>query len=198
MSFSDLKPDGLRNQLKVGKVYKFTKGPLITANKTKPGEMFKFEGKDFKMTPLMKKRITLAITLLKLPKATKSELNDFAKKNKGKSKPKNPIGGDALEWSTAEASRHGLLRQRQPHEQFLSVSHNRARNEDLYRDHSDNNIFVSPHNPHMASVLQGRAISVRERDAILHMGQGYGEHLREVEAEAAREAARQARRRRPQ
>lgn len=68
IDIEDLKKGGLRQQLKVGKFYKFTLGPLVKANKTAVGDMFEFNSKTFKMTPLLKKRITLAINLMRLPK----------------------------------------------------------------------------------------------------------------------------------
>ncbi len=59
------KEGGLRNQLKVPKDYKFTKSALNKLNKIKTGEKFEFLGKEFKKTPLMAKRISFAITLMK-------------------------------------------------------------------------------------------------------------------------------------
>jgi hypothetical protein len=66
--FDELKEGGLRKQMKVGKDHKFKIGELTKANKTEVGKEFDFHGKMLKMTPLMKKRITLAISLLRLPK----------------------------------------------------------------------------------------------------------------------------------
>ncbi len=43
---------------------KFTKSRLISINKTEVGGSFIFRGKTYKMTRLMKSRVTLAITLM--------------------------------------------------------------------------------------------------------------------------------------
>lgn len=59
------KEGGLRNQLKVPKDYKFTKSDLNKLNKIKTGEKFNFLGKEFKKTPLMAKRISFGLTLMK-------------------------------------------------------------------------------------------------------------------------------------
>jgi hypothetical protein len=59
------KEGGLRQQLKVPKDYKFKKSDLNKLNKIKTGEEFEFLGKQFKKTPLMAKRITFALTLMK-------------------------------------------------------------------------------------------------------------------------------------
>lgn len=66
--FTDIKKGGLRRQLRLKADEKFKIGELVSANKTKPGEKFMFRGKEFKMTPLMKKRITLAINFLRMNK----------------------------------------------------------------------------------------------------------------------------------
>ena len=60
-----IKKGGLRQQLGVPKEYKFKKSELQKINKTPVGEKFNFMNKDRKMTTLMKKRITLAINLMK-------------------------------------------------------------------------------------------------------------------------------------
>jgi len=59
------KEGGLRQQLKVPKDYKFKKSDLNKLNKIKTGEEFEFLGKKFKKTPLMAKRISFALTLMK-------------------------------------------------------------------------------------------------------------------------------------
>jgi hypothetical protein len=59
------KEGGLRQQLKVPKDHKFTKTELNKLNKIKTGEKFNFLGKEFKKTPLMAKRISFALTLMK-------------------------------------------------------------------------------------------------------------------------------------
>tara|TARA_A100001391_G_scaffold2701_2_gene2457 strand:- start:69 stop:305 length:237 start_codon:yes stop_codon:yes gene_type:complete len=60
-----IKKGALRDMLGVPKSYKFNKTSLKRINKTDIGKSFEFQGKRFKMTNLMKKRITLAITLMK-------------------------------------------------------------------------------------------------------------------------------------
>ena len=67
----ELKEGGLRRQLRLKKDEKFKIGELVQANKTKVGDMFQFRGKPFKMTPLMKKRITLGINLLRIGRKKK-------------------------------------------------------------------------------------------------------------------------------
>ncbi len=59
------KEGGLRSQLKVPKSHKFTKAELNKLDKIKTGEKFSFLGKEFKKTPLMAKRISFALTLMK-------------------------------------------------------------------------------------------------------------------------------------
>jgi hypothetical protein len=85
---------GLRKMLKLKKGEKFKIGELAKVKKTKPGEMFDFRGKQYKMTPLMSKRVNLALNFLRLPK--RKAAGEFAKKNKNKRNPKNPIDGDLL------------------------------------------------------------------------------------------------------
>ncbi len=60
-----IKEGGLRSQLKVPKNHKFTKSELNKIKKIEIGEKFNFLGKEFKKTPLMSKRVNLAITLMK-------------------------------------------------------------------------------------------------------------------------------------
>lgn len=56
----------LRRALKVPANEKILMGDLKKANKTEIGKEFMYDGKKFKMTQLMKKRITFAITLMKM------------------------------------------------------------------------------------------------------------------------------------
>jgi hypothetical protein len=63
-----IKQGALHKALKTKGDYKFTKMDLQRVNKNEIGSMFKFKGNDFKMTPLMKKRVTLAINLMKRKK----------------------------------------------------------------------------------------------------------------------------------
>ena len=60
-----IKKGGLRSQLQVPKDYKFKKAELQKINKTPVGDKFMFMNKERKMTPLMKKRVTLAINLIR-------------------------------------------------------------------------------------------------------------------------------------
>ncbi len=59
-----IKKDALRNMLGVPQSYRFNVSTLKRLNKTDVGGSFTFQNKRFKMTTLMKKRITLAITLM--------------------------------------------------------------------------------------------------------------------------------------
>lgn len=59
------KKGGLRQQLAVPEKYKFKKTELQRINRTPVGDSFRFLDKQRKMTSLMKKRITLAINLMK-------------------------------------------------------------------------------------------------------------------------------------
>lgn len=61
----EIKEGGLRKMLKVKKDFKFKLPELRKLSKLDEGKEFKFEGKDFKMTKLMKKRIQLAINMMK-------------------------------------------------------------------------------------------------------------------------------------
>jgi len=58
------KEGGLRNQLKVKKDYKFRITTLRRLSRIPEGNGFEFEGKDFKMTKLLKQRINFGITLM--------------------------------------------------------------------------------------------------------------------------------------
>lgn len=55
----------LRRQLKMKKGEKFTKKELAALKKIEIGKKFKFHGREFKMTKLMKQRVTLGLTLMK-------------------------------------------------------------------------------------------------------------------------------------
>jgi hypothetical protein len=60
-----IKQGALHRALKTKGDYKFNITELRRINKNEIGSMFKFKGNEFKMTQLMKKRITLAINLMK-------------------------------------------------------------------------------------------------------------------------------------
>ena len=60
----DMKPGALHRQLGVTTSYTFNKSNLKRINKTSVKDSFMFEGKKRMMTPLLKKRVTLAITLM--------------------------------------------------------------------------------------------------------------------------------------
>ena len=60
-----IKKGALHRQLKVSKDFKFTKTGLRKLDKLEIGDKFEFEGNEFKMTKLMKKRITLALVLMR-------------------------------------------------------------------------------------------------------------------------------------
>ncbi len=55
----------LRRQLKLKSGEKFTKKELAGLKKKEIGTKFMFRGKEFKMTKLMKQRISLGLTLMK-------------------------------------------------------------------------------------------------------------------------------------
>tara|TARA_R100000697_G_scaffold121508_1_gene148746 strand:+ start:1859 stop:2104 length:246 start_codon:yes stop_codon:yes gene_type:complete len=64
----EFKEGTLRSQLKVPKDMKLSPAILKKINKTEVGKVFDFNGRKIKMTPLMKKRITLGINLQKRKK----------------------------------------------------------------------------------------------------------------------------------
>ena len=55
---------GLHRSLKVPQSHKFTKSGLNRLKKIKTGENFTYSGKSIKMTPKIKKQITLGLTLM--------------------------------------------------------------------------------------------------------------------------------------
>ena len=64
IDFSKIKKGALKRQLKVPDGYKFTKPTLQKLKGIPNGATFSFKGNDFLMSPLLKKRITFAITLM--------------------------------------------------------------------------------------------------------------------------------------
>jgi hypothetical protein len=58
------KEGALRNQLKMPEDRKFTKSELNKLKNIENGKEFNFLGNKFKMTPLLKKRITFGLTLM--------------------------------------------------------------------------------------------------------------------------------------
>ena len=62
------KEGALHKMLKTPPGYKFKKSELNKMKKVENGEMFEFMGKSRKMTPLMKKRVTFALTLMGMGK----------------------------------------------------------------------------------------------------------------------------------
>lgn len=60
-----IKKGALHAQLRTPADYKFSMAELKRLNKNMIGAKFKFKGKDFTMTPLLKKRITLGMNLMK-------------------------------------------------------------------------------------------------------------------------------------
>tara|TARA_R110000751_G_scaffold17172_1_gene53436 strand:+ start:134 stop:364 length:231 start_codon:yes stop_codon:yes gene_type:complete len=54
----------LRKQLKMKKGEKFTKAELRKLKKVDVGKKFKFHDREYKMTKLLKQRITLGLTLM--------------------------------------------------------------------------------------------------------------------------------------
>tara|TARA_Y100000593_G_C4098358_1_gene231982 strand:+ start:35 stop:268 length:234 start_codon:yes stop_codon:yes gene_type:complete len=60
-----IKVGALHRSLKVPAKYTFKRSELQRLNKKEVGSEFSFKGNKIKMTPLVKKRITLAINLMK-------------------------------------------------------------------------------------------------------------------------------------
>tara|TARA_R100000773_G_C4219654_1_gene118267 strand:+ start:2373 stop:2591 length:219 start_codon:yes stop_codon:yes gene_type:complete len=60
IDFDKLKPGALKRQLKVKQDYTFKLKDLDRMAKTPNGETVMFEGKSFKMTPLLKRRVNFA------------------------------------------------------------------------------------------------------------------------------------------
>ena len=60
-----IKKGALHKQLKVPQSYKFNRTELNKINKTELGKSFDFNGKSFKMTNLMRDRVTLALNLMR-------------------------------------------------------------------------------------------------------------------------------------
>jgi hypothetical protein len=59
------KEGALHKQLKTPAGYKFKRSELTKLKNIENGKPFEFMGKSFKMTPLLKKRITFGLTLMK-------------------------------------------------------------------------------------------------------------------------------------
>jgi hypothetical protein len=59
-----IKEGALHRQLKVGGDYTFSKAEMNKLDRVETGSEFDFHGKHFKMTPLMKKRVSLAKTMM--------------------------------------------------------------------------------------------------------------------------------------
>ena len=64
INFDKIKKGALKKQLKVPDDYKFTRATLVRLKAIPVGAVFSFKGKDFRMTALLKKRITFANTLM--------------------------------------------------------------------------------------------------------------------------------------
>ena len=61
----EIKVGALHRSLKVPQSYSFKRPELQRLNKKEVGSTFTYKGNQIKMTPLVKKRITLAINLMK-------------------------------------------------------------------------------------------------------------------------------------
>ena len=59
-----VKKGALRRQLKLKKDQEFSKSEINRLNKLQVGKTFKFKGKEFVMTKLMKQRVSLAKTMM--------------------------------------------------------------------------------------------------------------------------------------
>jgi hypothetical protein len=86
IDFDKIKPGALKRQLRVPQDYKFKLKDLDKMAKTPNGQSVMFEGKSFKMTPLLKRRVNFA-----------RNAKRFASKNKGKKNATNPVDADAVE-----------------------------------------------------------------------------------------------------
>ena len=80
INFDKIKPGALKRQLKVSQDYTFKLKDLDKMAKTPNGKSVMFEGRNIKMTPLLKRRVNFA-----------RNAKRFASKNKGKDRAKNPI-----------------------------------------------------------------------------------------------------------
>ena len=60
-----IKVGALHTSLKVSRDYSFKRTELQRLNKNEVGSTFSYKGNKIKMTPLVKRRITLAINLMK-------------------------------------------------------------------------------------------------------------------------------------
>jgi hypothetical protein len=88
IDFDKIKPGALKRQLRVPQDYKFKLKDLDKMAKTPNGQSVMFEGKSIKMTPLLKRRVNFA-----------RNSKRFASKNKGKSKAKNPVDADQVDFA---------------------------------------------------------------------------------------------------
>jgi hypothetical protein len=88
IDFDKIKPGALKRQLRVPQDYKFKLKDLDKMAKTPNGESVMFEGKSFKMTPLLKRRVNFA-----------RNAKRFASKNKGKKNATNPVDEDAVDFA---------------------------------------------------------------------------------------------------
>lgn len=60
-----IKKGALKRQLGVPQEYRFNRKELTKMVNTDNGKTFQFQGRTYKMTPLLKRRVSLAITLMK-------------------------------------------------------------------------------------------------------------------------------------
>lgn len=154
---------GLRKMLKLKKDETFKIGELSKAKKTKQGENFMFRGKEFKMTPLMSKRINLALSLMRLPK--RKAAGQFYMKNKGKSTKTNPIDYDLLIDATslhAANNNLGLASIDSYHSQRDAREYAARNNGLVFRD------INNPNEHHVVDVSRGN-LSPADRQAILNI-----------------------------
>ena len=59
-----IKKGALKTQLGVPQEYRFNRKELTKMKNVENGRSFEFKGRRFKMTPLLKRRVTLALTLM--------------------------------------------------------------------------------------------------------------------------------------
>ena len=121
IDFDKIKPGALKRQLKVPQDYTFKLKDLDKLAKTPNGQSVMFEGKSFKMTPLLKRRVVFA-----------KNSKRFASKNKGKKNPKNPIDvGRGEEEATSR--------------QILAATDAAARNGEVNFSKIDGTVRTIPH-----------------------------------------------------
>lgn len=139
----EINEGGLRKQLKLKKDEKFKIGELAKVRKVKMGNMFDFRGKQFKMTPLLRKRVVLALAFMRLPKGKNA--GKFAKKNKGKkpSDMSNPIDRELLSYSLEASYPHSVVTIEEYPNRAVAVQNAQGRNGLVFKGNQPNTWFTA-------------------------------------------------------